>query len=74
MYQDINLLSPQRKNKFVGDGTSTDYFLDATDIDSVDEVKVNGTVLSTGYTVNTALGKITFTTAPSRPPILEHIM
>ena len=70
MYQDINLLSPQRKNKFVGDGTSTDYFLDATDIDSVDEVKVNGTVLSTGYSVNTSLGKISFTTAPSRPSII----
>lgn len=29
MYQAVNMLSPYRKNTFVGDGESTDYYLDA---------------------------------------------
>ena len=70
MYQDVNLLSPKRKNTFIGDGTSTVYYLDAVSIDSVDEVKVNGTVLSSGYSVTAATGKVTFTTAPSAPSII----
>ena len=70
MYQDVNLISPSRRNSFVGDGTSTDYFLDAVNIDSVDEVKVNGTVVTTGFTVDTTLGKISFTTAPSEPTVI----
>ena len=70
MYQDINLLSPKRINTFVADGTSTAYYLDAVDIDSVDKVTVNGTVLSSGYTADTTLGKVTFSTAPAAPTIV----
>lgn len=66
IYQDINLLQPKRINQFIGDGTSTEYYLDATEIDSVDEVYVNDT-LTTGYTVSLSLGKITFNTAPASP-------
>lgn len=69
MYEDVNLLTPKRKNTFSGDGTSTDYYLDTTGIDSVDEVKVNGST-TTAYTVNTTQGKITFTTAPSTPALI----
>ena len=65
-YQDVNVLQPKRKNTFVADGTSTDYYLDTTKIDSITEVKVNDTVV-TNYTVNTTAGKVTFTTAPSAP-------
>ena len=72
MYEDVNLLTPQRINGFVGDGTSTDYYLDAVGIDSVDEIKVNGTVLSSGYTVNTSLGKIVFDSAPSAPSLIGN--
>ena len=63
MYEDVNLLSKYRINTFLGDGTSTDYYLDAQLIDSVEEVKVNDTVVS-NYTVNTTEGKITFNSAP----------
>ena len=70
MYQDVNLLTSQRKNTFIGDGSSKDFYLDAVDITSVDTVKVNGTVLTSGYSVTAALGKITFTTAPSAPSII----
>lgn len=71
-YEDVNLLTPQRINRFRGDGTSTEYYLDATEIDSVDEVKVNGTVLQQGYTVDTTLGKVTFSTAPSAPSYIDY--
>lgn len=63
------MLSPKRINRFVADGTSTDYYLDAVDIDSVDKVTVNGTVVTTGFTVTLALGKIAFSTAPTAPTI-----
>ena len=66
LYQDVNLLQPKRINTFIGNGTSTEYYLDATDITSVDEVYVNDT-LTTAYTVSLTLGKVTFTTAPSTP-------
>lgn len=65
IYQDINLLQPKRKNQFIADGTSKDYYLDATEIDSVDEVYVNDK-LTTDYTVSLVLGKITFNTAPEK--------
>ena len=64
--EDVNLLQPKRKNAFVGDGTSKDYYLDATNIDSVTSVTVNDQK-TTEYTVDLALGKVTFTTAPSVP-------
>lgn len=69
MYEDVNLLQPKRKNSFVADGTSTVYQLDAIRIDSVDEVKVNDVTIQQGYSVNTTLGKVTFTTAPAAPTL-----
>lgn len=68
MYQDVNLLQPKRINRFVADGTSKDYYLDTTEITSVDEVYVND-VLTTAYTVSLLLGKITFNTAPAKPDL-----
>ncbi len=68
-YQDVNVLTPSRKNTFVADGTSTDYYLDTTNITAVTEVKVNDTVMTSGYTVTTSTGKITFSTAPSAPTL-----
>lgn len=67
-YQDTNLIQPKRKNEFVADGTSKDYYLDATNIDTVNKVWVNGAE-TTGYTVNTAKGLVTFNTAPSKPAV-----
>lgn len=65
MYEDVNLLSNERINTFLGDGTSTEYYLDAQLIDFVRTVKVNGTVV-TNYTTDTTAGKITFETAPAK--------
>lgn len=71
----VNCLTPQRINTFSGDGTSTVYSLDVDpnerQIDSVDEVKVNGVVLpSTDYTVDLTTNKVTFNSAPSTPAVL----
>jgi hypothetical protein len=65
MYQDVNVLQAKRINMFVADGMSKDYYLDVTEIDSVDEVYVND-VLITDYTISKALGRVTFNTAPEK--------
>ena len=62
------MLSPYRINTFLADGESKDYYLDAQNIDSNFKpiVKVND-VAVTGFTVDYIKGKITFTTAPTKP-------
>lgn len=67
-HEDVNLLTGKRKNTFLADGTSTEFFLDAQEIDSDFQpiVKVNDAVVS-NYTVDYAKGKITFTSAPAKP-------
>lgn len=70
IYQDVNMLSAYRKNTFSGDGESTEYYLDAKEIDGeAPIVKVNGDVktYNTDFTYDTTSGKVTFTTAPSEP-------
>ena len=70
VYQDVNMLSNRRKNSFLADGTSKDYYLDALSIDSsfVPIVTVNDSVLATSqYTVDYSKGKIAFTNAPAAP-------
>ena len=74
-YQDVNVLTPLRKNTFVADGTSTDYRLDVQKVNTVTvtEVKVNGTVYQdTQYTVVESTGEdktviVRFNTAPASP-------
>lgn len=68
-YEDINMLSDYRKNTFLGDNESTEYHLDAQQIDSyIPVVAVNDVVLeNTGYTVDYKNGIVKFKTAPSFP-------
>ena len=69
-YEDINMLSDRRKNSFLADGESVDYYLDTMSIDSdfVPVVRVDGALLSDGkYTVDYKNGKISFTVAPTAP-------
>lgn len=75
IYEDINLLTGQRINTFLADGTSNEYYLDATDIDSVDVIMVNdkmiyNTMGFTSYDVDLQKGKITFTETPTAPSIM----
>ena len=67
-HEDVNLLTGERKNTFLADGKSTEYFLDAQEIDSDFAliVKVNDEVV-TNYIVDYKEGKITFETAPAEP-------
>ena len=69
IYEDVNMLSDYRKNTFVGDGTSVDYYLDSPTIDGIYEVKVNGVAKTyeTDFTYDASTGVVTFTIAPAVP-------
>ena len=68
IYEDVNMLSNYRKNTFNADGTSTVYYLDAKDIDSIRYVKINDQVVdSSNYTFTGNTGTVTFNTAPTIP-------
>lgn len=71
LLEDVNVLQPKRINTFVADGTSKDYFLDSTNIDSVDKVKVNDIeiALGTDYTYDKTRGKVTFINPPETPSL-----
>lgn len=73
IFQDVNLLSPYRRNDFCSDGASTDYVLDAQNLDE-EQVRVwitnaNGQMeeLTSGFTTNYEDGVVTFDTAPAVP-------
>lgn len=70
----VNLLQKKRINSFLSDGKATVYQLTSDHIESVDKVMVNGEEVensdtTTKYTVDTAAGKVTFTTAPGTPNV-----
>ncbi len=72
-YQQVNLLTPRRRNQFSTDGNEKNYFLDVKDLDTDSVfVEINGVnvpekvgTTTTNYTVDRALGKVTFTNAPA---------
>ena len=70
-YEDVNMLSDYRKNSFLSDGASFDYYLDSINIDDdyVPEVTVNDEVVGQDqYTVDYKGGIITFKNyAPDAP-------
>jgi hypothetical protein len=68
IYEDVNMLTGIRKNGFSADGESTEYYLDAQNIDTdfMPIVIVNDEEV-TDFTVDTTKGMITFATAPSKP-------
>ena len=68
IYEDVNMLTGWRKNSFVADGESTEYYLDAKPIDttSVPIVIVNNEEV-TNFTTDYTNGKIIFATAPVEP-------
>lgn len=68
IYQDVNMLSDYRKNSFLADGESTEYYLDSMSIDTdfEPEVLVNDLPF-VDYTTDYTVGKITFITPPAKP-------
>ncbi len=73
MNNDVNVLQPLRKNSFWSDGTSTEYYLDATGIEEVTEVLVNDEVV-TDYEVDLIFGKVIFKTAPSKAIMSDNVV
>ena len=68
-HEDVNMLSGRRINTFLADGGSFDFLLDTTNLDTdfAPIVKVDDKVVTSGYKVDYAAGKITFTKAPDKP-------
>ena len=66
-YESVNLLTGKQKVSFLADGTSTEYKLPYTGLDSVDSVEVDGSVRTSGYSTNLTAGTVTFASAPSAP-------
>ena len=73
-FQSVNLIQPKQINSFRGDGESTVYNLNQTMLDTASTYSikafVNGELMreNEDFVVNRTDGKITFDTAPSRPP------
>ena len=68
-FQDVNFLSPYRKNEFCSDGVSKDYMLNEESIDADYQVRVwvDDKEMLTGFTVYPESAKVTFTVAPKEP-------
>ena len=66
-YEPFNLIGNRQKVGFLADGTSTEYKLPYDSVDSIGDVEVNGTVMTSGVTRDAAHGKVTFSTAPAAP-------
>lgn len=67
-FEDVNMLTGVRINTFLADGESTEYCLDAQDLDSdfIPIVKVNDEIVG-NYELEFATGKITFDAPPPEP-------
>ena len=66
IYEDVNCLSKERINSFLADGISTEYFLDALNIDAdrMPQVTINDEVIdSTEYEVDSMRGKTVYSTS-----------
>lgn len=68
IYEDVNMLSDWRINTFLADGESFDFYLDSKNIDEVKPtVMVNDEKVTSGWTIDYAEGKVSFTKAPDKP-------
>ncbi|MEE1389297.1 MAG: hypothetical protein U0M00_01820 [Clostridia bacterium] len=67
--QETNLLTGVRENSFCADGESTEYVLDASELDAgyQEKVFINNVEKTEGFTVDKVSGKVKFTTAPEKP-------
>lgn len=72
VYQPVNVLTPFRKNRFIGDGTSINYQLDTVNLDSANKYVMKASVNGVEYTENVNFsvdrekGIVTFTNAPAK--------
>ena len=68
-----NYTSSAVVENFTGDGSTTEFTVAWTPLVEVRNVTVNGEVktLTTDYTVDTATGKVTFTSAPANNAVIK---
>ncbi|MBQ9459588.1 MAG: hypothetical protein IJU66_06605 [Oscillospiraceae bacterium] len=66
-YEAVNLIGNRQRAGFLADGTSTEYRLPYDSVDAIDEIKVDGAVLTSGVTKDAAHGRVIFATAPAAP-------
>lgn len=72
VYQPVNCLTSLRQNSFIGDGESTKYQLDGTELDSASkylmQAEIAGSILveNIDFTVDRTKGIVTFNTAPAK--------
>ena len=70
IYQEVNVLTSLRTNRFYGDGTSVDYHLNTNNLDSASKYLINAIVNgitkteNIDFTVDRTTGIVTFNTAP----------
>ena len=67
-YEDVNMLTGTRINTFLGDGESTEYYLDTQNLDAdyIPEITVDGEACE-NFTVDNVAGKVTFDAPPPEP-------
>ncbi len=69
IYQDVNMLTSKRINTFLADGKSTDFYLDAKDLDPLTNVvvKIDDEVTDKYYDVDHKKGCVSFKSPISAP-------
>ncbi len=68
LYQNSDLTS---RDTFIGDGILTTFPLAVAGATAITEVSINGTVVSSGYSLDTGTNSIVFTTAPADADEIE---
>src|SRR5699024_3656994 len=72
-YEDVNLLTPKRINTFIGNGSATQFQVDAKDLDDTAvTAEVDGTAVTVS-SVNRATGLITLAAAPANGNGLANV-
>lgn len=65
LLEEVNKLTGKKRQQFSPNGSATVFHLAETAIDRLDGVKVNGTLVTSGYASDLAAGTVTFTAAPA---------
>lgn len=68
-YEQRNILTPNFKHTFYGNGDALDFYMNERDLEAIKEVRVYGEIKTEerDYSVDLENGKITFVTAPPKP-------
>jgi len=74
-FEAVNLITPRRKNSFIGNGSATVFQLDSTHLDRVHLVSVAGVVKDAAdYTIDLEAGTVTFDTAPADGSGVDNVV